>query len=104
MAAFYRDADVHLYPRIENEMHCFTLAESQACGLPAVAFDKGAATERMRNGQTGFVVPDVAAFANVTVHLMTNNGAHANMSRDARLTQRGRSWDVVAAEFELLWS
>jgi glycosyltransferase involved in cell wall biosynthesis len=104
MAAFYRDADVHLYPRIDNEMYCFTLAESQACGLPAVAFDKGAATERMRNGQTGFVVPDISAFANVTVHLMTNNGAHANMARDARLTQRGRSWDVAAAEFELIWS
>jgi len=104
MAAFYRDSVVHLYPRIESEVYCSTLAESQACGLPAVAFDKGAASEHIRNGQTGFVVPDVQAFANVTVHMMTSSSAQINMSRDARLMQRARNWDVVAAEFELLWS
>ncbi|MCW9034912.1 MAG: glycosyltransferase [Rhodospirillales bacterium] len=104
MADFYRDSDVHLYPRIESEVYCSTLAESQACGLPAVAFDKGAASECIRNGQTGFVVPDVQAFANVAVHMMTNKSAQVNLSRDARLMQRARNWDVVAAEFELLWS
>ncbi len=104
MAAFYRDSDVHLYPRIDSEVYCSTLAESQACGLPAVAYDKGAASEHIRNGQTGFVVPDSPAFANVAVHMMSNRSAQINMSRDARLMQRDRNWDVVAAEFELLWT
>lgn len=100
MAAAYRAARVHLYPEVTGETYGFTLAESQACGLPAVARDRGAARERVRNGQTGFVVPDLGAIANVASHLLENDGAHAGMARDARLLQAGRSWDVAAGEFE----
>ena len=62
MAAAYRAARVHLYPASETEMYCSTLAESQATGLPAVVRlpkdGSAAAGERVRNGQTGYLVPD----------------------------------------------
>jgi len=102
MVKIYRDAAVHLYPGVAGETYCWTLAESQAAGVPAVAMDQGAAKDRVRNGQTGFLVPDQSAFGNVAGHLLTNNIAQANMARDSRIMQRDRNWDVVAAEFERL--
>ncbi len=104
MAQMYREAAVHLYPAVAGETYCWTLAESQAAGLPAVAMDKGPAQDRVRNGQTGFLVPDESGFANVAVHLLNNPVVQANMARDCRIMQRGRTWDMAAAEFESLWA
>jgi glycosyltransferase involved in cell wall biosynthesis len=33
------------------------MVESQACGTPIIAFDRGSAKEVIKNGKTGFVVP-----------------------------------------------
>ncbi len=103
MAALYREARVHLYPGVESDMMAATLAESQATGLPAVARARGAAGERVRNGQTGYLVPDAEAFANVAVSVLTDESLFWSLSRDARMMQADRSWDRVAAEFERLW-
>lgn len=103
MAGLYRSARVHLYPGHQDDLACWTLMESQACGLPAVARPLGAARERIRDGMTGQVVPDDAAFANVAARLLTDDGTFWGMSRDARLLQKDRSWDMVAAEFEAVF-
>jgi hypothetical protein len=102
MAALYRSARVHLYPGHADDMVCWTLADSQACGLPAVARDLGAVRERIVDGQSGQVVPDADAFASVAARLLTDDETFWGMSRDAALLQRGRSWDAVAAEFDTL--
>ncbi|WP_419799481.1 MAG: glycosyltransferase [Terasakiella sp.] len=102
MAQAYRQAACHIYPGVETEMYCSTLAETQAIGLPCVARPIGACSERVKNGQTGFLVPDVESMANVTVHLLTKSASRENMSRDCRMMQRARTWDVAAAEFEAL--
>lgn len=102
MALAYRTAAVHIYPGVETEMYCSTLAESQAMGLPCVARPVGACSERVKNGQTGFLVPDMAGMANVTAHLLTKSASRENMSRDCRMMQRTRTWDMAAAEFEAL--
>lgn len=102
MAALYRKARVHLYPGHPDDMVCWTLMESQACGLPAVARDLGAVRERIRDGQTGQVVPDADAFANLAARLLTDDALFQGMRHDALLLQRERSWDVAAAEFESL--
>lgn len=103
MAEDYRSARLHLYPGHADDMGCFTLMESQACGLPAVARPLGAACERLRDGQTGWVVPDDDAFVNVTLRIMRDDEVFWNLNRDARLHQAARSWDVAAAEFESLF-
>lgn len=103
MCEAYAQARVHLYPGHADDMGCFTLIDSQATGLPAVARPLGAAPDRIRNGQTGYIVPDDEAFANVAVQLLTNEEVFWGMNRDARLMQRERSWDTVAAEFETLF-
>lgn len=102
MSMVYRSAAVHMYPGSAAEMYCSTLAESQAAGLPCVARSLGAVSERVKNGQTGFIVPDLEGMANVTVHLMTQSASRGNMSRDCRMLQRARTWDIAAAELEAL--
>lgn len=103
MAEAYRAARVHLYPGIVAEMYCATLAESQACGLPAVARRGGAVAERIREGRTGYVVPDAEAFANVALQLLRDDATYQAMSVSAKAEQRSRGWDAVAADFEKLW-
>jgi glycosyltransferase involved in cell wall biosynthesis len=103
MAALYRAARLHLYPGHPDDMACWTLMETQACGLPAVARPLGAVHERLRDGQTGQTAPDDEAFANVAIRLLSDDQAFWSMSRDAHLLQRDRSWDVVAAEFDALF-
>ncbi len=99
MAALYRSARVHLYPGHPDDMVCWTLMESQACGLPAVARPLGAIHERLRDGETGQIVPDDEAFANVAIRLLTDDEMFWSMNREARLLQRDRSWETVAGEF-----
>lgn len=103
MAEDYRASRLHLYPGNAADMGCFTLMESQACGLPAVARDLGAVRERLRDGETGYVVPDDDAFVNVVLRLLSDEDVFWSLSRDARMLYRDRSWDRVAAEFEFLW-
>lgn len=103
MAEIYRAARVHLYPGMDGEMYCATLAESQACGLPAVARPGGAVAERIDGGRTGYVVPDDQALVNVTLLLLRDDSTHAAVSAAARERRRDRTWDAAAAEFEALW-
>lgn len=103
MVEAYRRARAHLYPSAESEMHCSTLAESQAAGLPAVARPLGAAKDRLLDQETGFLASEEAAFAAHAVELLTDDARFAKMSREARLRQRGRSWEKVAGEFEVLF-
>jgi glycosyltransferase involved in cell wall biosynthesis len=102
MAELYRSARVHLYPGQSDDMVCWTLMESQACGLPAVARPLGAIHERLRDGETGHIVPDAEAFANVAVRLLNDDAMFWSENREARLSQRGRGWDTVALDFTVL--
>jgi glycosyltransferase involved in cell wall biosynthesis len=103
MAEVYRTARVHLYPGSESEMLGSTLAESQACGLPAVVRPLGAAPERVIDGETGYAVGEDEGFAQRVIELLGDDAAFDKLSREARLRQRGRGWDKVAGEFEVLY-
>ncbi len=52
----YKNAYATLAPLNWSEPFGLTLAESQACGTPVVAFNKGAAAEIIKDGTTGFIV------------------------------------------------
>lgn len=104
MAQDYRSARVHLYPGHADDMGCFTLMESQAAGLPAVARPLGAVRERVRDGETAYVVPDDDAFVNVTVQLLTGDDMFWSLNHAARMTQAERDWETVATDFEALWA
>ncbi|MEX2649019.1 MAG: glycosyltransferase [Alphaproteobacteria bacterium] len=102
MAEAYRAARVHLYPGHAKEVYAATLAESQATGLPAVGRKRGAVPERVRDGRTGYLVPDDEAFANCATLILNDDSVFSTRSRDCRTLQRGRAWDDAAGEFEAL--
>lgn len=100
MAGVYRSARVHLYPGNRHDYACWTLAESQSTGLPAVARPLGGVEERVVNGQTGYLVPDSSAFVNVTLEILRNDAVHGNLSTAARDATRRRTWSDAAAEVD----
>jgi hypothetical protein len=102
MATLYRSARVHLYPGHPDDMACWTLMESQACGLPCVARPLGAVHERLKDGETGHIVPDDDAFANVAIRLLSDDAMFWSENRDARLLAQGRNWGTVAEELVAL--
>ncbi len=103
MSEAYRAARVHLHPGADNEVYCATLAESQAVGLPAVSRRFAAAAERIRDSETGFLVPDDEAFVSCAMLLLGHDDIFNGRSADARRLQRERTWDAAAAEFEALF-
>ncbi len=100
MADAYRQARAHLYPGSERDVLCSTLAESQAVGLPAVARPLGAADERIRDGETGYLAPDDDAFANLAVCLLDDSDIFNRLSEEARADRKGATWDRAADEIE----
>jgi glycosyltransferase involved in cell wall biosynthesis len=100
MADVYRAARVHLYPGHPQDFGCWTLAESQAAGVPAVARAVGGVEEQVMNGQSGFLVPDASAIANVTLQILQNNDVCNSLSAAACDVARRRTWDMVALELE----
>ena len=55
----YQEAKALLCPIQWEEPFGLTFIESQACGTPVIAFDRGSAKEVIKDGKTGFVVKNV---------------------------------------------
>jgi hypothetical protein len=103
MAASYRAARVHLYPGQPGDSWGASLQESQASGLPGVArVACPAGLARIVNGQTGSVCGDDASFAAAAVEFLSDRVSFDRAAGNAREFQRGRTWQVAAAEFEAL--
>ena len=100
MADVYRASRVHLYPGDKQDFACWTLAESQAAGLPAVARGLGGVDERIDNGESGYIVPDAEAFANVTLQILRDDAFYKNLSTAAAVPTRRRAWAMAAEELE----
>ena len=83
MAEIYRANRIHFYPGHEQDYACWTLAESQAAGTPAVARAFGGVDERVINGQTGYLVPDAAAAANVALQILRDEAIYKSLSTAA---------------------
>jgi glycosyltransferase involved in cell wall biosynthesis len=101
MAEAYRAARVHIYPGQVGEPLAWTLAESQATGLPGVAMASSSIIPaRVVDGQTGKVAPAEANFVSGIVDLLSDRAMFERMSAAARVLKRGRTWAIAAAEFE----
>jgi glycosyltransferase involved in cell wall biosynthesis len=59
----YANARVQLVPLLWDEPFGLVMIEAMACGTPVIAFNRGAASELIADGVTGFLVDDVDAMA-----------------------------------------
>jgi hypothetical protein len=103
MADTYRRSRVHLYPGHAQDFACWTLRDSQAAGLPAVAHGLGGLEDVVDNGQTGFIVPDDDAFANVALQILTDDGVYQSLNQAASAVERRRTWVTAADIVTQLW-
>jgi len=95
---------VMLYRGHEDETFCLALAEAQALGVPCVVQPIGSVVERIRDGATGFIAPDEETFARQAICLLSDDEVWLKHHRAALSSQRSRTWDNVAADFESLMS
>lgn len=66
--------------------------------MPAVARALGGTVERIANGQTGYVVPDADAFANVALQILGDDGVYTSLNEEACRPTRRRTWTMAADE------
>ncbi len=61
--------------------------EAQLFGLPVIGFDVGGFPETLKNGETGFIVPDkdYKQMAKKIVELVETQGLYTKMSKDAQV-------------------
>jgi glycosyltransferase involved in cell wall biosynthesis len=102
LAFMLTGARVMLYRGDPGETFCLALAEAQAMGVPAVVQPLGSAGERVIDGQTGCVAASAGEFAEAAIAVLRDDELWRRWHRAALATQRGLSWDEVAARFETL--
>jgi glycosyltransferase involved in cell wall biosynthesis len=95
-------ARVMLYRGDPGETFCLALAEAQAMGVPAVVQPIGSVAERVVDGQTGRVAVSDGEFAEAAIAALVDDALWRRWHRQALATQRGLSWDEVAARYEAL--
>jgi glycosyltransferase involved in cell wall biosynthesis len=77
-----------------------TVIESNALGVPVVATDAPGLRDAVRDGETGFLVPegDVEAFADRIGRILSDDALAARMSDAAAKWSRRFTWDAAADE------
>ena len=73
--------------------------DALSVGTPVVSYG-GIAKVRIENGQTGYIVPDEAAYGNLVVQLLGDDAFFTRQSEAARNSRR--EWAAMAAELEKL--
>ncbi len=90
-----------LYRGDPGETFCLALAEAQAMGVPVVVQPLGSVAERVVDGETGRVATTDDAFAEGAIAVLRDD-TFGPMASYRVATQRGMSWDDVAAGYEAL--
>ena len=91
-----------LYRGDLNETFCLAVGEAQAMGVPTVVESKGSVTERIIDGETGFVADGKEAFATAAIKLLTDDALWQRQHQAALSKQRSWLWPDAAAAFERL--
>jgi glycosyltransferase involved in cell wall biosynthesis len=102
LARELRGARVMLYRGDLNETFCLSVAEAQAMGVPTVVQNFGSVTERVIDGETGFIVKGDGAFASAAARLLKDDGLWLTQHQSALAKQRRWGWPEAADAFESL--
>lgn len=96
------EARVCLYRGDIGETFCSAVAEAQAMAVPAVVEDIACMRERVRDGETGFVVEGGEAFADAAIRLLTDDALWRRQHEACLSHQRSFGWDQAAGLFETI--
>ncbi len=104
LAQELRLSRVMLAPGVADETFCLAAAEATASGVPIVTLGAGALSERVKNGETGFIAKTADEFAAYTVRLLRDDALwqaqHEACLSDAELA----SWSERAKQWERLFA
>ena len=103
MAEAYRQSRVHIYPGHAKDFACWTLRDTQAAGVPAVARSLGGTEDVIDNGKTGFIVPDDEAMANVILQILSDEGVYTSLHEAASAVERRQTWATAADIVAQMW-
>ena len=80
--------------------------EAQACGTPVVGYKIPGLIDSVKDGETGFLVPDGdrAALAKTVLRVLMDKELRVEMSRKAKLFASNYSWESSAEKFSTLIS
>lgn len=88
----YASADIFAFPS-QAEAGPMVIPEALASGLPAIVPSSGGAPDCVENGVSGFVVDDMAEFAERLDELLSDPGLRRSMSQQARSSAEARTWE-----------
>lgn len=102
---YYSAADVVVMPSLYESFGMVAL-EAMACGTPVVASDVGGLSFVVRNGETGFLVPDrdPKALAECLNNLLRDPALRARLGRRGIQVAREYAWSRIADRIESLYS
>jgi glycosyltransferase involved in cell wall biosynthesis len=95
-----RAADLFILPSLEDACALVVL-EAMATGLPVITTDQNGSSERIVNGENGFVVPagDVSILTDMIKSLVLDRECRIRIGRQARITvSRECSWDIYGSD------
>ncbi len=96
---FLNASDVLVHASV-NEQFGQVLVEAMACGLPAIAVDRGGPADILDDGETGWLVPpdDLGALVEAMLFAVNEPAARRRAGEAARLeAQRSYAWDSIGA-------
>ncbi len=104
LPAYYSLADVCVVPSFSESFGLVAL-EAQACGTPVVASRVGGLAQLVKDGLTGFTIPDHSErlFAERIAELLDHPRLRAQFGRRGRLLAHNYSWEQTGERLEELY-
>ncbi len=107
---YYAAADIFIGPSSEtddgdNEGFGLTFVEASMSGCLVIGTDTGGIGDIIKDGVTGFLVPqkDAGALAEKIIYTLANRGKMEEIARKGRARCRGKyDWSIIAGRYEEL--
>jgi D-inositol-3-phosphate glycosyltransferase len=105
LPGYYSASDVCVMPSLYESFGMVAL-EAMACGIPVIASRVGGLTFTVRDGETGFLVPErnSKALAEKLNLVLVDECLRHRLGHRAAQVALGYSWDIVADQLEALYA